>query len=60
MFNNPSPLKQNNFVGETAGLTHIVGHQYDFRSPPPVRGEQQLFNRGNGNRVQTDGRFVEQ
>ena len=59
MFNDPPLFKQNNFVCQATGLSHIVGHQDNLR-PTPVRGENQLFNRLDGDRVQTDGRFVEQ
>ena len=59
MFNDPPLLKKNNFVGEATSLSHIVGHQDDLR-PTPMRGENQLFNRLDGSRVQTDGRLVEQ
>ena len=59
MFNDPTLLKNNNFVCQATGLTHIVGHQDDLR-PTPVRGENQLFNRLNGDLIQTDGRLVEQ
>ena len=59
MFNDPSLLKNNNFVCEATGLTHIVGHQDNLR-PAPVRSENKLFNRFGGDPVQTDGRFIEQ
>lgn len=59
MFNDSTLLEKNNFVSQAAGLSHIVGHQDNLR-PAPVHGENQLFNRLDGDRVQTDSRFVEQ
>ena len=44
MLGDPALREKNNFVRETAGLTNIVGHQYNLR-PPRMRSEHQLFNR---------------
>ena len=35
MFNDPPLFKQNNFVCQATGLSHIVGHQDNLR-PTPV------------------------
>ena len=59
MFDYSTLLKKNNFISQATGLSHIVGHQDNLR-PAPVHSENQLFNRLDGDRVQTDGRFVEQ
>ena len=46
MFGDSALREKNNFIRETAGLTNIVGHQYNLR-PPRMRSEQQFFNGEN-------------